>query len=238
MELLRVWVPFVLAKGAEGGYDEHMSDIGWNSVEIGEKERPRVTAEDLHEMLVDLDPEEYDEPVQEFLAELERGGDPEDLRRAATLLLQDEVDFAPELQAAGIEPDEQLISLLLAIGADVNASNAYGEPPLHLAARYGYTRIVDMLLAAGADTRIRNSRGERAVDVAAHEEIAARVAPPQPQDMLPPEVEDADVEEASETCCCHHHGEHGEGCTCGGHHHHDCECGKHGKDCGCGHEVE
>ena len=215
------------------GYDTHMSDIGWNSVEIGEEERPRVTPEDLQEMLADLDPEELDEPVQEFLSELERGGDAEDLRRAATLLLQDEVDFAPELQSAGIEPDEQLISLLLAVGADVNAGNAYGEPPLHLAARYGYSRIVDMLLAAGANLRVRNSRGELAADVAADAQLAARLAPPLPEDALPPEIEDADLEPSEEShCCCH---EHGHSCSCGHHHHHHhCDCGGHGKDCECG----
>ncbi|MCH5284046.1 MAG: hypothetical protein J1E42_00485 [Akkermansiaceae bacterium] len=50
-----------------------MSDIGWNSIEIGEKERPRGTADDLHEMLEVLDPEDYDEAVQEFLKEVEQG---------------------------------------------------------------------------------------------------------------------------------------------------------------------
>lgn len=189
-----------------------MSDIGWNSVEIGEEERPRVTAEDLQEMLADLDPEDFDEPVQEFLNELEQGGEPEDLRRAATLLLQDEVDFSPELAAAGVEPDEQLIALLLAVGADANAANAYGQPPLHLAALYGYGRIVEMLLAAGANPRLHNARGETAAQLARSPELAARLTPPEP-DMLPPEVEDADAEEG----CCHCGGED-EPCHCGHHH--------------------
>lgn len=227
-------------------YDGGMSDIGWNSVEFGEAERPRVSAEDLHEMLVELDPEDFDEPVQEFLAELERGGDPEDLRRAATLLLQDEIDFAPELQAAGIEPDEQLIALLLAVGADPNASNAYGEPPLHLSARYGYGRIAEMLLAAGANPRVRNSHGSLAMELAADAELAAKLAPPMPEGALPPEIEDADWEpdgsghahhhEHGECCCGGHHHEHGE-CCCGGHAHHhehgECKCKENGGDCKC-----
>lgn len=202
-----------------------MSDIGWNSVEIGEDEKPRVTAEDLREMLADIDPDDFDEPVQEFLTELEQGGDPEDLRRAATLLLQDEVDFSPELREAGIEPDEQLIALLLAVGADTNACNAYGEPPLHLAAKYGYAPIVEMLLAAGADVRAHNTRGQTAAQLAATPELAARLAPPQ-RDMLPPEVEDADCEPEEERhCSCGHE------CGCG-HHHHE---GSHECHCGCGH---
>ena len=219
---------FLLAKVGLWGYDGRMSDIGWNSVEIAEEERPRVTPEDLRELLAELDPEEYDEPVQEFLAELERGGEPEDLRRAATLLLQDEVDFAPELQSAGIEPDEQLISLLLAVGADANAGNAYGEPPLHLAARYGYTRIAEMLLAAGANPRVHNSRGLLAAEVAATPELAALLTPPLPQDALPPEIEDADLEDHA--CGCSHHHEHAHHhCSCG--HDHDECCGR---DCECG----
>ena len=212
-------------------YNAGMSDIGWNSVELSEEERPQITAEDLREMLADLDPDDFDEPVQEFLAELERGGDPEDLRRAATLLLQDEVDFSPELRDAGIAPDEQLIALLVAVGADVNASNAYGQPPLHLAAQYGYESIVDMLLAAGAEPRLHNSKGLLAVELAATPAIAAKVAPPAPEDMLPPEVEDADYvpQGECEGGCGHHH-EQGGRCTCGEHGHH------HGEgDCHCGH---
>ena len=207
-----------------------MSDIGWNSVEIKEEERPQVSVEELREMLAELDPDDFDEPVQEFLTELERGGDPEDLRKAATLLLQDEVDFAPELQAAGIEPDEQLITLLLAVGADVNASNAYGEPPLHLAAHYGYERIIEMLLAAGAKLTVRNAHGKLAAEMAATPELAARLEPPAPQDMLPPEIEDADAEECE---CCHGHHEHGE-CSCGGHEHGRCCCGHGEAECTCG----
>lgn len=215
-------------------YNGLMSDIGWNSVEIHEDERPQVSAEDLREMLADIDPEDFDEPVQEFLNELERGGDPEDLRRAATLLLQDEIDFSPELAAAGVEPDEQLIALLLAVGANVNASNAYGQPPLHLAAQYGYVGIVEMLLAAGADLRLHNTRGETASQLAATPELAARLTPPMP-DMLPPEVEDADVGE--HVCTCHGHGRHH--CECGEKDpHHQCTCGGHGRHGCCGHESE
>lgn len=199
-----------------------MSDIGWNSVEISEEERPQVTAEDLQEMLAELDPEDFDEPVQEFLSELENGGDPDDLRRAATLLLQDEIDFSPELLAAGVAPDEQLIALLIAVGADVNAGNAYGQPPLHLAAQYGYSGIVEMLLAAGAKPQLHNSHGELAAELAATPELAARLMPQESS----PEVEDAPHEH---TCTCgHDHEEHE--CRCGHHHHgddHDCSCGHH-----------
>ena len=199
-----------------------MSDLQWNSITIEEDEKPRVSIEELRDMAADLDPDDYDEPVQEFLQELMRSEDPTELQQAATLLLQDEVDLSPDLAAMGVEPDEDLIILLLAMGADVNARNAYGQPPLHLAAHYGYETIVDRLLAAGANLRNRNIHGRFASEVAATPALAAKLEPPyHPEDdePLPPEIEDADYDPE-----CEHH------CTCG-HDHGDCHCG--GDDCHC-----
>lgn len=209
------------------GYNEVMSDSQWNSVTLEDEEKPRVTLEDLREMASDLDPDDYDEPVQEFLETLMQGEDAETLRRAATLLLQDEVDLAPDLASVGVEPDTALIALLLAAGADVNARNAYGQPPLHLAAFYGYETIVEQLLAAGANLRTRNLHGRFAAEVAATPSLAARLEPPyHPDDdaPLPPEIEDADYD--PEEACAHHD------CGCTGHH--DCSCGEH-DECHCEH---
>lgn len=199
-----------------------MSDLQWNSVTIEEDEKPRVSVEELRDMAADLDPDDFDEPVQEFLEELMRIDDPAELRQAATLLLQDEIDLSPDLAAMGVEPDEGLIILLLAVGADVNARNAYGQPPLHLAAHYGYETIVDRLLAAGANLRTRNVHGRFAAEVAATPSLAAKLEPPyHPEDdvPLPPEIEDADLDPEGDNG--HHH------CTCGHDHHHghDCDCG-------------
>lgn len=208
-------------------YSTPMSDLQWNSVTLEESEKPRVTLEDLREMAADLDPDDFDEPVQEFLNALMEDEDMETLRRAATLLLQDEVDLAPDLAAMGVEPDAQLISLLLAAGADVNARNAYGQPPLHLAAYYGYESIVNQLLAAGANLRNRNLHGRFAAEVAATPSLAARLEPPyHPDDdePLPPEIEDADyTPESTHSCSCGSHD-----CDCGQDLHHDgCDCGHH-----------
>ena len=199
-----------------------MSDLQWNSVELAPEEQPRVALADLREMAADLDPEDFDEPVQEFLEELERAESGEELARAATLLLQDEVDLAPDLAEYGVEPDEALIALLLAAGADVNARNAYGQCPLHLAAHYGYERVVDMLLTAGADLRAKNAQGRFAAEVAATSALHERLRPPyRPADdePLPPHIEDADLEELEEgePCSCGHH-HHGDDCCCGNHH--------------------
>jgi hypothetical protein len=116
--------------------------------------------------------------------------------------------------------------LLLAAGADANARNAYGQPPLHLAAYYGYESIVEQLLAAGANLRTRNAQGRFAADVAATPSLAARLEPPyHPEDdgPLPPEIEDADYEPEAEDCCCCSGGEG------------ECRCDHEGGECSCGH---
>ena len=201
-----------------------MNDTEWSSVPVGEEERPRVSLAELRRMVEDLDPEDFDEPVQEFLSEVMVTKDADALRPAATLLLQDEIDLAPDLAEMGVEPDVGLIELLLAMGADVDARNPYGQPPLHVAARYGYEGIVEMLLAAGASLTRRNKGGQYASEVAATPSLAARLEPPYRPDLeeleLPPEIEDADDDPEG----AHHHG-----CGCGHGH------GEDGHECGCGH---
>ncbi len=107
--------------------------------------------EDIREFAREIDRDDYDEDVIQFLDEL-LSAQPNYplLQQAATLLLQDEIDLSPDLAASGIEPDEHLIELFIAAGADVNAQNAYGEAPLTLATKHGYESIVTMLLHAGA----------------------------------------------------------------------------------------
>ncbi len=211
-----------------------MSDLAWNSITIEEDEKPSVSLDDLRDMARELDPDDFDEDVQNFLEELLHADDLSQLRQAATLLLQDEIDLAPELADMGVEPEEGLISLLLACGADVAARNAYGQPPLHLAAQYGYEGIVDMLLTAGASIRQCNEKGQYAAQLAASPELAARLQPPpapgeeEEEDApLPPEIEDADWQPEHDCHCGHDHD-----CHCG--HDHDCHCG-HDHDCHCGH---
>ncbi len=175
---------------------------GWNTIHIGRDERPQVTQHDIAAMIQELDPDDYDEAVQQFLEEVERGESPDTLKRAATLLMQDEVDLAPEFKEQGIEPDEKLIEVLLAIGADADAPNAYGEPPLHLAAKYGYRKIAEMLLLAGADIMRHNSRGQTAAQLAKTAELAELLSP-------------------------RHDTPQTDGCSCGHHHGEDCHCDHH-----------
>lgn len=145
---------------------------GWNSIEIGKDERPQVSEQEILAMIQQLDPDDYDDAVQQFLEEVEGGREsPETLRHAATLLLQDEVDLAPEFKKMGIEPDEKLIEVLLALGADPNIPNAYGELPLHLAVKHGYHSIVRMLILAKVDLTLLNHQGESAQDLATDDKM-------------------------------------------------------------------
>ncbi len=188
------------------------------------------------ELARDIEADDYDEDVQEFLAELlapHPKANEYQLQQAATLLLQDEVDFSPELVKLGVQPDEELIELFIACGAQVNERNSFGDLPLVLAARYAYVDIVDLLLDAGADKNARNAHGQQAVDAAATPELVEKLMPddlrasaPTADDALdapelldgatdepplPPFVEDADWGEADD----------------------DFFAPKH--DCGCGH---
>ena len=151
-----------------------MSDLQWNSITLEDDEKPRVQPEELREMAADLDPDDFDEPVQEFLDAVMNGEDAETLRQAATLLLQDEVDLAPDLASMGVEPDTGLIALLLAAGADVNARNAQGLTPLlalpyvhdlQIPQQHSCAPIIRLLAEAGADLNACDSDGYTRIEL-------------------------------------------------------------------------
>ena len=64
-----------------------------------------------------------------------------------------------------------IIKLLLANCAHVNAQDRAGETPLFVAVRYENTKIINELLAAGARTDIVSHSGERVTDLTTNEEI-------------------------------------------------------------------
>ena len=64
-----------------------MNSNEWNSITVGKDEQPQVNMEDLRELAADLDPDDFDEPVQEFLDELMKAENTDDLKKAATLLM-------------------------------------------------------------------------------------------------------------------------------------------------------
>ena len=56
---------------------------------------------------------------------------------------------------------------LIKEGADVNATNIYGDTPLMIAATEGNFKAICLLLAEGADTSKRNCDGDTALSAAA-----------------------------------------------------------------------
>ena len=56
---------------------------------------------------------------------------------------------------------------LIKEGADVNATNIYGDTPLMIAATEGNVKAICLLLAEGADTSKRNCDGDTALSLAA-----------------------------------------------------------------------
>jgi ankyrin repeat protein len=83
---------------------------------------------------------------------------------------------------ATADPDVALhmAQVLIAKGADVNATQQGANTPLHEAAQRGHADLIDLLLAAGADRRLRNDEGDNAVDLACmagHHHLADKLAP-------------------------------------------------------------
>jgi ankyrin repeat protein len=73
--------------------------------------------------------------------------------------LQGHGDLAPAEEAR--EPERvELVDLLLAYGADVNARNQRKVTPLHMAARYGLARVAEALIRHGADLNARDTNRE------------------------------------------------------------------------------
>eukprot|EP00730_Choanoeca_flexa_P004050 TRINITY_DN11584_c0_g3_i4.p1 TRINITY_DN11584_c0_g3~~TRINITY_DN11584_c0_g3_i4.p1 ORF type:complete len:169 (+),score=4.80 TRINITY_DN11584_c0_g3_i4:217-723(+) len=61
---------------------------------------------------------------------------------------------------------EDVVVMLLEMGATLNAANQYGMTPLHTSCRYGNTTIAAMLLDRGADIAARDKLGATPLHVA------------------------------------------------------------------------
>ncbi len=64
------------------------------------------------------------------------------------------------LHKAAYEGYREIVELLIAKGADVNAKNKRGMTPLHLAAEYGRNQVVELLIAKGTDVNAEDEDGE------------------------------------------------------------------------------
>ena len=68
--------------------------------------------------------------------------------------------------------------MLIAAGADVNATQRHGYTPLHAAAVCGDAELVELFLSAGADPSALRESGETPADTAAaagHVDLEARL---------------------------------------------------------------
>ena len=71
--------------------------------------------------------------------------------------------------------DLKAAGTLIRAGANVNATNRYGVPPLSLAATNGNAAMLELLLKAGANPNAAQSEGETALMTAARTGVAAAV---------------------------------------------------------------
>lgn len=88
-------------------------------------------------------------------------------------------DFANQpLHAAAAGRHAEVCRLLLAAGADVNATQHGGYAPLHEVAASGEVELVELFLSAGADPRAMTDGGRSPAEVAeaaGHQDIARRL---------------------------------------------------------------
>ncbi len=96
---------------------------------------------------------------------------------AATIGAQSKVDAdgTTPLHWAVHRNDLKAAASLIKAGADVNAANRYGVPPLSLAATNGNAAMLELLLKAGANPEAAQSEGETALMTAARTGVAAAV---------------------------------------------------------------
>ena len=82
------------------------------------------------------------------------------------------------LHSAAAGRHHEVCRLLIAAGADVNATQQHDFTPLHAAAQHGDDELVELFLSAGADPSARTDAGDTAADIAeaaGHVDVARRL---------------------------------------------------------------
>lgn len=90
------------------------------------------------------------------------------LNRDPNLVFNKDTNGVTPLYSATRNDRLEVVKLLLASKADVNASNAIGNTPLELAANNGCQDVAELLLANGADVNAKNEAGDTALHYAAY----------------------------------------------------------------------
>ena len=75
------------------------------------------------------------------------------------------------LHFAALDGLNEIVELLIAKGADVNAKSDDGWTSLHDAASIGHNEIVELLIAKGADVNAKNNYGNTPLDLASGETV-------------------------------------------------------------------
>jgi len=70
------------------------------------------------------------------------------------------------LHRAAMSGHKDVVELLLAKGADIEAGKFHIGTALHYAAKRGHNQIAELLIARGADVNAKNNRGQRPMDLA------------------------------------------------------------------------
>ena len=84
---------------------------------------------------------------------------------------KDDADWTP-LNTAAYEGHKEIVELLIAKGADVNAKGVLdGNTPLHWAAGAGTKEVTELLIAKGADVNAKDQDDETPLDWAIHSKL-------------------------------------------------------------------
>ena len=68
------------------------------------------------------------------------------------------------LHAAASKGHKDIVQLIIAKAADVNAINIFGETPLHRASLSGYEEVIALLITNGADVNVQDINGTTSLD--------------------------------------------------------------------------
>jgi len=68
------------------------------------------------------------------------------------------------LHAAASKGHKDIVELIIAKAADVNAINIFGETPLHRASLSGYEEVIELLIINGADVNVQDINGSTSLD--------------------------------------------------------------------------